>query len=665
MGIIDDKKELIIDNYKILRSLESVFPIKSGNETDDKEYFDKEYFDSEIKKIREDQFIISICGQMNAGKSLFVNAFLFGDKIVFPEGTVAETAKLSEISYSEKEYFKVHYYNKERWNKIENTEFYKLRIYPKIYPEFKSKTTYVDDILAKKTEEIDNIADINKYVGKEGKYTDFVEKIEVFLNNENLKGIKIVDTPGLNDPEEERSKLTEEFVKNSDAVILIISSDRAFDANDKDFVINYLKGVSEEKVILIANKLDTLGDVSEKNRNKIISCLENISDEQVKEFLKTTTKNLKMVSTQAYIYQNIFNKSPENCPAEIKDRLQIIDDKFPEIIENKGYFEDAKTFILNFLFKTKNIVNIHSEKLNKIIKETVKEIEKKKEDIEYEINSLEKPIATKKEEIKKIDGIKKEILNFNENVDKKLLGMNIEVRNKVDNILQGYYGSVEAEITSYIEKYSFNNIKLGMKFAICKIIRKNFNREFDLNSKIIDITDDIKQEFYQLINELKSKVSGFNVLTAKELECYFKIDNHLFRQTLMDEVEKEIDTDLSYLKENKWFFFKDEEGSKANIQSLVNGFFDDLSNEKDYTEQLSSNIFESFKQKSHNIKEELTNLSSQKQELLGENESEIGEIQNRKKNLEIKRLEIEKSLNSIKEAKDEIELKIKKLEVMI
>ena len=82
----------------------------------------------------------------------------------------------------------------------------------------------VDDYLGK-VKEINSNEDIygelKEYIGAEGKFTPLVKHIELKLNNDLLKGIELIDTPGLNDPILSRSDTTKKFLKNCDVVFLL------------------------------------------------------------------------------------------------------------------------------------------------------------------------------------------------------------------------------------------------------------------------------------------------------------------------------------------------------------------------------------------------------------------------------------------------------------
>ena len=61
---------------------------------------------------------IGIIGAMKAGKSSFLNAFLFEGKPLLPKAATPMTAALTKISYSSSPGARVHFYNREDWSTI-------------------------------------------------------------------------------------------------------------------------------------------------------------------------------------------------------------------------------------------------------------------------------------------------------------------------------------------------------------------------------------------------------------------------------------------------------------------------------------------------------------------------------------------------------------------
>lgn len=97
---------------------------------------------------------------------------------------------------------------------------------------------------------------LDEFVGAGGKYTPFVKYLELHLYDERLNGIEVVDTPGLNDPVSSRVDVTNRFLRNCDAVLLLSSVSHFLDDNDADLVGRQIREASIDRVYIIGTMLD-------------------------------------------------------------------------------------------------------------------------------------------------------------------------------------------------------------------------------------------------------------------------------------------------------------------------------------------------------------------------------------------------------------------------
>ena len=103
----------------------------------------------------------------------------------------------------------------------------------------------------------DLISNLNDYVGEDGKYTPVVKAVTLYLNNEEFKGLSIVDTPGLNDPIPSRTQRTREFMEVCDVVFFLSQAGSFLDKSDWDLLSAQLPQKGVKKLVLIASKYDS------------------------------------------------------------------------------------------------------------------------------------------------------------------------------------------------------------------------------------------------------------------------------------------------------------------------------------------------------------------------------------------------------------------------
>jgi len=81
---------------------------------------------------------LGIVGEVKAGKSSFLNALLFNGKDILPKAPTPMTAALTKVSYSEKPFAKIVFYNENDWNAvIANANIYDEEL-NKMYQKYKS-----------------------------------------------------------------------------------------------------------------------------------------------------------------------------------------------------------------------------------------------------------------------------------------------------------------------------------------------------------------------------------------------------------------------------------------------------------------------------------------------------------------------------------------------
>ena len=71
-------------------------------------------FKGRKESLEADRFIVTICGEVNSGKSTIINALVFREEVL-PMASSSLTAKITKIHYREKAGFIVRFYNKEEW----------------------------------------------------------------------------------------------------------------------------------------------------------------------------------------------------------------------------------------------------------------------------------------------------------------------------------------------------------------------------------------------------------------------------------------------------------------------------------------------------------------------------------------------------------------------
>ena len=125
--------------------------------------------------------------------------------------------------------------------------------------ERKINKNILDKLETEEIIKVENLKnELEKYIGADGDYTSIVKHVELRINNEELKGIEIIDTPGLNDPVISRGEATKDFLGNCDVIFLLSYCGQFLSQEDIAFICETLPREGVKETIIIGSKFDVL-----------------------------------------------------------------------------------------------------------------------------------------------------------------------------------------------------------------------------------------------------------------------------------------------------------------------------------------------------------------------------------------------------------------------
>jgi len=173
-------------------------------------------------KLKKRELIISVIGQFKRGKSTFINAIL--NKEILPVGIVPITSVVTKIQYG--------------GNPRSSVLF-----------ENGSKEEIPSDSLVQYISEQENPNNQKK-----------VLFVNLYLPCDLLKdGLVIVDTPGVGSVHQHNTETAYSFVKESDAVVFMLSVDSPINEIEREFLFTAKKYAS--KFYFAVNKIDTISQL--------------------------------------------------------------------------------------------------------------------------------------------------------------------------------------------------------------------------------------------------------------------------------------------------------------------------------------------------------------------------------------------------------------------
>lgn len=301
---------------------------------------------------------IGVVGKMKTGKSALINSIIFGNDVL-PSSPEPVTVTLTKISYGDKNVSTVEFLSLQDIESIKESANYSgedrnlllqkesaegiLENLPSNYPEFIGKT-------------LTNISndELKKYVAANGEYCGLVKSVTMEIDNEILRGITIIDTPGFNDPVVTRGETTRKFLTDCHVVLFVHNSD-GYDETDGILLNNQIENAGISKLVDVFNKMDTRKSLSFDGwKSQLESFLED-RDEYLSgdkhPIVYSLVKDSDAVAVSAFMA--LCGQRPKDTRSDfVKNQIAKFEERYPELTEdNSVTLEEA-------LIKYSNIGNI-------------------------------------------------------------------------------------------------------------------------------------------------------------------------------------------------------------------------------------------------------------------------------------------------------------------
>lgn len=393
-----------------------------------------------ITNAENPSYQIAIVGAIKAGKSTLINA-LIGHELASVNVT-PETATLTKFKHSEKNSLKVKFYTSIEWNEIwEDANGKKAEVFLEEYKLLNAesvKNQYIDrPQIQMEFNSLETMKkEIARWTSSKEKEHYFVKELEIGLIDLNLPPqICLVDTPGLNDIIDYRSKITRDYIDMANAVIVCVNaktlrSEELFTIASVFSKARYKK----DKIYVLGTQIDTMNSLKDWELQR----LEWIKFLRRKEYFESrdmADKHLIGVSSYAFSKSNEISDTLEMKQLFELSQLKLISPEesmkiMLEINENKFTHEkiiELKNRIKNFsnIEKIKNIIDkdllndfnesllkdyiekykILKSEINTFSRQITKLIKDKKEDLEKSTEELNKIIETEKAKVKEIEQV--------------------------------------------------------------------------------------------------------------------------------------------------------------------------------------------------------------------------------------------------------------------
>lgn len=385
---------------------------------------------------KNDTLQIGIVGQVKAGKSSFLNSLFFEGENVLPKASTPMTAGLTIIEFSEKNTFEIEYFNEKDWDIFVNQdEDYKKReqevraqnpgapesiIRKEIENRTSEKVRSAHEMVSmcsskarqkigqkndvKEFYDLDDLQNVlEQYVGANGEYTSVVKSLYIKMNDDRLKGLRIVDTPGVNDPVVSRENRTRTFLHSCHGVFLLSASTDFLGSGDISFLNSRIGGSGIGTVVLLASKFDSVlqdigaeREMKHEERADLVDTIEMQTKKfkrRLRELSDTIDEKLRgkiKLDTTAGIGYSIAHKPKEKWDNVERQVVQQMKRYYPNYFSTESDIKESFEGLANIVeIKEKYLDGLFMENKDSIISEKVRDFfVKHRQEISATINQM-------------------------------------------------------------------------------------------------------------------------------------------------------------------------------------------------------------------------------------------------------------------------------------
>lgn len=282
---------------------------------------------------------IGVVGRVKAGKSSLLNALVFDGHAILPRAATPMTAALTTLAYGETFAAQVQFYDAaDRANIEHNAARYRQR--------FKEEEARAADTLRQRrqrngqhVEDEQFHADVHKaarralqgehtlvaaheqwqsicecnlnlntldslgrleaadatslarqleeYVATGGTYTPLTKSVDIFLPLPSLSNIRIIDTPGLNDPVQSREERTTVLLKDCDVVFIVSPAGQFLSEQDIEMMSRITQKEGVQELVLIASQVDNQLYGSDTRQPTLQGALDKVTETLSRHMIDT------------------------------------------------------------------------------------------------------------------------------------------------------------------------------------------------------------------------------------------------------------------------------------------------------------------------------------------------------------------------------------------
>ena len=517
------------------------------------------------------------------------------------------------------------------------------------------------------SEQTIKLTELPEYVDARGKYSGLVKSVKIFINNDNLKGVTIIDTPGFNDPIVSRGETTKNALSKCHVLLFVHDKD-GYDNGDVTMLVEQIEYAGISEIVDILNKVDMLTDNIDEwpeeldyfiqGRNEI-----DISSSNIKSLL-LNSRATYISSLMALCGLIPFDKMND----DMKCQFSSFEEDFEELCQSDTREQQQQAFV-----KYSNVNAVVAE-INRLSKEgSIYLIEGPLRTIKGRLlsikNTVESEIEAKNASLKSlqvgIEESKRSLDNFEEFMSSiirnvKSSALSLKLSKLVSSAIKESRNLRESSSPTEFSEERYPEPTITSLKRVGKENIANYNTfTFGFENRLRDILENLKDSFR---NECKTEVNDL----MNRLSTTSSIDKdrmQLLKSSLINYLFGEIDkTDVIIPskrcksvpegKQKHWdkfrsLFLNSYDDAYLSDNMVAEGIFSELSatakqiNYVNFTKEKLDNL-------RNDIKASMNKSPLQKQNEITALNSEIGSLEHELKAITSDIVKIEELTNKVK-----------------
>lgn len=513
-----------------------------------------------INSIEGKDLNIAVIGKMKAGKSSFTNALIFHDKVL-PSGPEPTTVTLTEIVYTDNpdkdSIAEVELLTK---SDIEDLEVNLVSGDSKVAKKAKELLDMIncipggyDKYISKGTVEID-LDDLKKFTSTGSELSGLAKKVTIYKHSDEIRGLRITDTPGFNDPVISRGESTKNALRDSHIILFVHDYLDKYDEDELAILLEQVEYSGVSMLVDVINKIDTNEDLQinewplyiDKFNVKKLEAIKQIPKDGIKELLKKSKTSyvsalMALIGYEVLKYQENRKSGKEiQINEETKEFFVEYQSGFPELDNAEDFIKYSNIYdivdIINQLSQDKNkyLVNYPIQTLIGTLKSLVEIIDQEIKGKQTDLSILKDDAAQAQHQI---DVINETLAALGNQINSPLLATTLrECVRKTKHYIRDSRDSLsttEFTETNYEDGTIFNSGPKNRNLSRYKGVLADFD------SKIRNSLENLKDEFE---NQCEAYVN--NLVEGLIINNITKKDRDLFSEVIVNLLKSEISKGL-------------------------------------------------------------------------------------------------------------------------